>query len=166
MDDLVLVQRVQTLQQRVRELPHQLHAEPLELVLLDQLVQVDVQQLERDAHVVAKHEAVVHVDDVHRVVPVLRPQVLQDADLLLRLPVKPLLVPDHLQRDVLEVAMVVRFHHLPEAALADDLQHLVPVRDVVVRDIAACCCCCCCCTEEEDDEDEPAGSNDTDAALS
>uniref|UniRef100_A0A182MWT8 Uncharacterized protein n=1 Tax=Anopheles culicifacies TaxID=139723 RepID=A0A182MWT8_9DIPT len=121
MDDFVLVQRVQALEQRVGELAHKLHAKPLELVLLDQLVQVDVQQLERDAHVVAKHETVVHVDDVHRVVPILRPQVLQYADLLLCLPMEALLVADHLQRHVLKVSVIVRFHHLPKAALANDL---------------------------------------------
>ena len=40
-DDLVAVEQVEALQQRVRELAHQLQGEALELVLLDQLVQVD-----------------------------------------------------------------------------------------------------------------------------
>lgn len=48
-DDLVPVEEVQALQQRVRELPHQLQREALELVLLDQLVQVDGKQFERQA---------------------------------------------------------------------------------------------------------------------
>jgi hypothetical protein len=50
-DDLVPVEQVEALQQRVRKLSHQLEAEALELVLLDQLVQVDAQQFERDARV-------------------------------------------------------------------------------------------------------------------
>ena len=39
-DDFVSIQSVQTLQEAVRELPDELQREPLELVLLDQLVQV------------------------------------------------------------------------------------------------------------------------------
>ncbi len=92
MDDLVPVEQVQALQQRVRELPHQLQREPLELVLLDQLVEVDAEQLEGEAGVAAEREVVEQVDDVVRVVLVLLAQVLQDPDLLLRLPVEALLV--------------------------------------------------------------------------
>ncbi len=51
-DDAVLVESVQALQNGVRELAHELQAEALELVLLDQLVQVHAEQLERDANVV------------------------------------------------------------------------------------------------------------------
>lgn len=42
-NDLVLVESVEALEQRVREPPDQLHAESLELVLFDQLVQVDAE---------------------------------------------------------------------------------------------------------------------------
>ena len=51
-DDLVPVEEVEALQERVRELAHELQAEALELVLLDQLVQVDREQLEGYARVV------------------------------------------------------------------------------------------------------------------
>lgn len=132
MDDLVLVESVEALQQRVREPSHQLHAEALELVLLDQLVQVDAEQLEGDAHVVTEGERVEHVDDVHGVVLVLLPQLPQYPYLLLRLSMEPLLVPHHLQGDVLVHPVVVRLHHLAERAPADHLQHLVPVRHVIV----------------------------------
>ena len=84
-DDLVPVEEVEALQQRVRELADELEAEPLELVLLDELVEVDGEELEGDAGVVAEREVVEEVDDVVRVVLVLLPQVLQDADLLLGL---------------------------------------------------------------------------------
>ena len=84
-DDLVPVEEVEALQQRVRELADELEAEPLELVLLDELVEVDAEELEGDAGVVAEREVVEEVDDVVRVVLVLLPQVLQDADLLLGL---------------------------------------------------------------------------------
>lgn len=68
MNYLVAVQRIQALQQRVAELSHQLNTEALKLVLLDQLVEVDVEQLKRDAHVITKCERVEHVDDIHAVV--------------------------------------------------------------------------------------------------
>ncbi len=54
----------------------------------------------------------VHVHDVHGVLLVLLLEVLEDADLLLRLAVEPLLVPHHLERDVLVQAMIVRLHNL------------------------------------------------------
>ena len=85
MDDLVAVEQVEALQQRVGELADELEAESLELVLLDELVQVDAEELEGDAGVVAEREVVEQVDDVVSVVLVLLAQVLQDADLLLGL---------------------------------------------------------------------------------
>ena len=85
MDDLVAVEQVEALQQRVGELADELEAESLELVLLDELVQVDAEELEGDAGVVAERKVVEQVDDVVSVVLVLLAQVLQDADLLLGL---------------------------------------------------------------------------------
>lgn len=111
-DDAVLVQRVQTLQDRVGELPDQREAEALELVLLDELVQVHAQQLEGHADVVAEGEVLQHVDDVHARVLVLLPQVLQDADLLRCLPVETLLVADHFQSHVGLRLVVEGLHHL------------------------------------------------------
>lgn len=123
-----LGQRVQTLEQTVRKLSDQLQTEPLELVLFDQLVQVDREQFERDAHVVPEREVVQHVDDVHRVVPVLAPQMLQDPNLLLCLVEEPHLIPDHLQRDVLARLVIEHFEHLAEASSADQLADLVPAK--------------------------------------
>jgi len=102
MYDFVSVQEVETLQQRVGEFSHQLKREALELVLLDELVEVDAEQLEGDAHVAPEHEVVVHVDQVEGIVFVLLPQVLEDANLFLGLAVKPLLVAHHLERHVLQ----------------------------------------------------------------
>lgn len=113
-DDAVLVQRVQTLQDGVGELPDQREAEALELVLLDELVQVHAEQLEGHADVVSEGEVLQHVDDVHARVLVLLPQVLQDADLFRRLPVEALLVADHLQSHVGLRLVVEGLHHLQE----------------------------------------------------
>ena len=136
MNNLVSEEEVEALEERVSELPDQLEAEPLKLVLLDQLIQVDGEQLEGDAGVGAEGEVVIHVDDVERVVLVLLAQVLQDPDLLLGLAVEPLLVPDHLQGHVVVVLVVVGLDHLPEAALAYHLENLVPVGQVVVDNVS------------------------------
>lgn len=131
-NDSVLVQRVQTLQNGVCKLAHQWQTEALKLVFLNELVEVHAEQLERHADVVAECKVLQHVDDIHRGVLVLFAQVLQDADFLGRLPVKPLLVAHHFECHLLVVLVVVRLDHLAEAALADDFQHLIPVCDMVM----------------------------------
>lgn len=82
---------------------------------------------------VPERERIEHMNHVHRIVFVLLSEVLQDADLLLRLPVEPFLVAHHLERDVLTLLVVVRFHHLAEATLTDHFEHLVSVCYVVMR---------------------------------
>lgn len=69
----------------------------MELVALDKLVQVHAQQLKSHANVVSEGEVFEHVHNIHGAVAILLAQVLQDADLLLRLPMKALLVADHFQ---------------------------------------------------------------------
>ena len=61
---------------------------------------------------IPEREVVEEVYDVVCVVLVLLPEVLQDADLLLRLPVEALLVAHHLHRHVVVLLVVVRLHHL------------------------------------------------------
>ena len=102
------------------KLSHQLEAKSLEFVLLDKFVQIHAEQFEGDADVAPEGEVFEHVDDVHRVVLVLFLEVLEDADLLLRLPVEPLLVPHHLQCHVLVTPVVVRLHYL-ECTIAERL---------------------------------------------
>ena len=67
------------------------------------------------------------MDDIAGVVLVLLPQVLEDSDLLLRLPMESLLVPNHLQSHVLVRLVVVHLEHLAKRALAYHLQDLIPV---------------------------------------
>ena len=102
---------------------HQLQTEALKLVLLYQLVEVDGEEFERDADVVAEDEAIVQVDHIHLVVLILLLEVFEDLDLLLGLSVKARLVAHHLERHVDVVLVVVSLHYLAEAALAQDLQN-------------------------------------------
>ena len=67
------------------------------------------------------------MDDVAGVVLVLLPQVFQNPDLLLCLPMEPLLVPHHLEGNVLVGLVVVHLEHLTKRALAYHLQDLIPV---------------------------------------
>lgn len=96
----------------------------MELVSLDKLVQVHAQQLKGHANVVPEGEVFEHVHDIHGAVTILLAQVLQDADLLLRLPVEPLLIADHFQSQVLLQFVVVHFSHLTKTAFSNNLQKL------------------------------------------
>lgn len=80
-------------------------------------------------------EVIQHVNDVVLAVLVLGPQVVEDAHLDERLVVEALLVADDLDGHVLVGAVVQRADHLPEAALADHLEDLVAVADVVVGNL-------------------------------
>lgn len=135
MDDAVAGQSLETLKERVGKLADQLEAEPLELILLNEFVEVDGEELKRDANVIAEDEAVMEVDDVHLIVLVLLLEMLQDLDFFLSLPVKARLIPHHFERHVDVVLVVVSLDHLPEAALANDFEHFVAVGDVVVDDV-------------------------------
>lgn len=53
-----LIESVQALEKRVSKFADKLQAEALEFILLDQLVEIDVEQLEDDAHVIAEHEVI------------------------------------------------------------------------------------------------------------
>ena len=136
-NDVMIVEQQETLEHRVRELADETDAEAVKPVLLDELVEVHRQQLEGDADVAAEREVLVDVHHVRRVVRVELAQVLQDADLLLRLPVKALLVSDHLERDARAVLVVEGKHDLSEAAFAEHSHHLVAVRNVIVRHLQA-----------------------------
>ena len=121
-DDSMPAEGLQALQDRVCKLPDQRQTEALELVALDELIQVHAQQLKSHTDVVAEGEVLQHVYNIHGAVTILLAQMLQDADLLLRLPVETLLVADHFQSQVLLKFVVIYFSHLPKATFADDLK--------------------------------------------
>jgi len=85
------------------------------------LVEINAEKFEGDADVVAENERFDHVDDVVAVVYILLAKMLEDADLFLRLSVKPLLIAYDLQRHVHVVLVVFRLHHLTETASSQTL---------------------------------------------
>lgn len=81
---------------------------------------------------VTERERIEHVNDIHRVVLILLAQLPQYLHLLLRLTMEPLLVPHHLQGDMLLLLVIVRLYNLAERTFTDHLQHLVPVGHVIM----------------------------------
>ena len=45
---------------------------------------------------------------------------------------KALFVANHFDRDVALRFVIVNFHDLSETALADNFQHFIPIRDVIM----------------------------------
>lgn len=86
---------------------------------------------------VAKIERVQHVDDVMRTICVLLAQLIEQSHLDQSLMMEAFLVADDLDGDVLAGHVIDGAHHLAEAALADDLEDLVAIRDVIVHDLRA-----------------------------
>lgn len=115
-------QGLQALKDGVCKLSDQWEAETLELVAFDQLIQVHAQQLKGHADVVAKGEVFKHVYDIHGAIPILLPQVFQDADFLLGLPVETLLVAHHFQGQMLLQFVVVHLRYLAKATLTNNLK--------------------------------------------
>jgi hypothetical protein len=81
---------------------HKLQRKALKLVLFDEFVEIDAEQLKSDAHMTSKHKVVIHVDQVKGIVFILLSQMLKNANLFLGLAVKPLLIPYHLECNMLK----------------------------------------------------------------
>ena len=88
MDEAVAVEEAEGEEEGVGEFPDELEREASELVLFDQLVQVDAEDFERDADVVAKSEMVQHQHSVAAPVRIQTPQMVQNTNLLFSLPMK------------------------------------------------------------------------------
>lgn len=82
---------------------------------------------------VAEHEVVQNVNAVHGVVLVLLFQVFEDLDFLFGLSVEALFITNKLQSSVRLRLVVVRLYNLPERTLSEDFQHLISIRDMIVR---------------------------------
>ena len=76
-----------------------------------------------------------HMDNVACVVLVLFPQMLQYPYLLLCLSVEPLLIPNHLEGNVLVGLVVVHLQDLSEATFAYHFKDLVAVGYVIMWDV-------------------------------
>ena len=67
MNNAVFLERVETLEDAVGELAHELKTETLKLVFLNEFVEVHGEEFESDADMIPEHETVQHVNDVVRI---------------------------------------------------------------------------------------------------
>lgn len=132
-DDPVSIQHIQTQQDGVGKLSNQCQAKPLELVLLDQLIQIHAEKLKRNTDVVPEQKMLREMNDVTIVVLILLFEMLQDTYLLHCLFVEAFLVAHHLQGHMLLGFVVVSLQDLTKTPFAENFEYLVPVCHVVVR---------------------------------
>lgn len=141
----------QRLEHLVREPPNEPSREPDKAVGLDELVEVDAQELHRDAEMASEVEVFRHLNDMvlllgvlqHLSAPQLKanpyttnpfPQVVQYLDLNQGLVVEPLLVSDDLDRDGFTSAMVTTVQHLAKRSLSERVYNFVAICEMVVQD--------------------------------
>lgn len=82
---------------------------------------------------ISKVEVVQHVNDVVRSVGVLFAEFIENANLDERLMMEALFVANDFDCDILIGFVVERSNHLPEAALANHLENLVAITNVIVN---------------------------------
>lgn len=90
-------------------------------------------QLEADTQMIPKVEVVQHVNDVVRSIGVLLAEFVENAHLDERLMVEALFVSDDFDCDILICFVVQCANHLPKAALANHLQDLIAIANVIVN---------------------------------
>jgi len=131
-DYLILIHEIQSHDDLVDEPLGQGEGEPLELVVLDELIQVYAQQLEGDAGVTPESEAVLYAHDVLGLFRVVIPEELQDLHLYLALLVQLLAVLQNFEGDNLLVLVVKAFKDNSEGPAPKALEDLVSILDLVV----------------------------------
>ena len=104
----------------------------MKLVLLNQLVKIHRQQLERNTDMVSEREMFMNVNDICHVVRVGLTKMLQDPDFLLRLSVEALFIADHFQCHVDSVLVVKSMNDLAKTAFTNHLEDFVAVRNMIM----------------------------------
>lgn len=130
-DDVVLFHVVQGDEQLDREAANQADRDALEVVALDELVEVHAQHLEGEDEVLAEDELLLDANYVLLVLWVVVAQLIQYLCLDEALLIQAFLVSEYLEGDVLLVLVVKTFEDLAEAALAEPVDDLETVADVL-----------------------------------
>eukprot|EP00420_Gonyaulax_spinifera_P006924 CAMPEP_0197932982 /NCGR_PEP_ID=MMETSP1439-20131203/109423_1 /TAXON_ID=66791 /ORGANISM="Gonyaulax spinifera, Strain CCMP409" /LENGTH=139 /DNA_ID=CAMNT_0043555791 /DNA_START=214 /DNA_END=634 /DNA_ORIENTATION=+ len=113
-DDVLLPQEPQSGEELDCKAADEPKRHTLEVVVLDELVEVDAQELKRDAEVVPEVEVVQHVHDIRGALDIPLTQVLKDLHLNKGLVVESLLVAHHLEGDVVARLVIEGANHLSE----------------------------------------------------
>ena len=132
MHDRELVHVVQSFKDLDREALGERHREALEIIILDELVQVDTQHLEDDAHMASEREAVLDPHYVLAVVHVAIPQGLEDLDLDLSLLMELLPVLQDFEGYMLFSLVVIAAENHSECASSQLLENFISVQDLVL----------------------------------
>mmetsp|Transcript_55745 Transcript_55745/g.180990 ORF Transcript_55745/g.180990 Transcript_55745/m.180990 type:complete len:282 (-) Transcript_55745:420-1265(-) len=133
MYDVLLLQKSQGRQQLDGKSPDETQRNPLEVVVLNELVEIYAEQLEGDAQVVPEIEVVHHVHHIRGALDVALAQVLEDLHLDQRLVVKSFLVPDDLASHLSIRFVVESSDHLAKGSFTERAHDLVPIENVVVQ---------------------------------
>ena len=132
MYQLRLTQQTKPIQQLLREDPHKRCAQPSELVLLDQLVQIHRQQLKHKTQMLPVNESVLQPQNVVVIVLVHASiEQIQNRYLHHALIEVGRFVLDHFDSDDLLCFQILAFDYLPERALTEDVEDEVAV--LVIR---------------------------------
>lgn len=107
--------------------------ESSESIRLDEFVKIDTEQLRNDAEMRAKGERVDHTNDVVLLLRIPLDEILEHFDLDKRLVVKSLLVADDLDGYHLSRTVISTLEHLSKGSLAENVDDLVAVQNVIVR---------------------------------
>lgn len=106
----------------------------MEVVVLDELIEVDGEEFERDDEVLAEYEVVLDHDDVVSIIRVILLEVLEDLQFHSSLVLELFLVPDELHSDQLVGLVVQTLNGLAEAPFPEELEDLKSETNVVFQD--------------------------------
>ena len=133
MHNIVLIEIVQAYQYLDGKPLDQVQGEALEMIHLDELIQIDREDLERDHQMLSEDELVESPDNIFLVFRILVVEVLDQLCLNQTLFVETLFVFQYFQGNILALLMVVAFEDHSEAAFAELLGHLISIVEMLVQ---------------------------------
>lgn len=129
MNDVLPLEEEQALQDLDGYSSDHVHAQPAELKLLAQLVEIDVKQLEDQTGMPSEEKCMLQLYDVGLELRIKHHHVFQDLDLYFGLLIELGLVSDDLQGHHFSLLVVEGLEHLTEGSLSEAIQDLVPIGD-------------------------------------
>lgn len=103
------------------------HAQPAELKLLAQFIEIDMKQLEDQTGMPSKEKCMLQLDDIGFELRIEHHHIFQDFDLYFSLLVELWLISDDLQGHHFSLFVVEGFKNLTERALAEAIHDLIPI---------------------------------------
>ena len=107
---------------------------PSELIVLNKLIEVYAEKLERYDQMLSEYRVVLNPDYIIDIISVMLLQVIENVQLDPSLMMKALLVADNLHCNELIGLVVIALNSLSERALPQEFLDLISIADVVVKD--------------------------------